>query len=258
MRKLHFSYGMRLEFDRPVWDHSFALRCVPSASQKQQIVLETWRIEPDCRVDEVRDSFGNLRYVGHIEKPHDFFAYEVKGVARVRSMMVEKGPLQQIYRYPSEYTRPEPVIRKFYSDLGTLEGDTLSRAVFMMEALYREFSYVPGSTDIRTTAAGALEQRKGVCQDYAHILISLCRLAGIPARYVAGLMIGEGYSHAWVEIYRDGGWYGLDPTNNLHIDDYYIKLAHGRDYGDCMVDWGVFRGCTGQEQKVYVNVEEIQ
>lgn len=126
-----------------------------------------------------------------------------------------------------------------------------------MQRLYRDFQYIPGSTDIHTTAGEAWAKKEGVCQDYAHIMITLCRLKGIPARYVNGMMIGEGSTHAWVEIYTGEGWYGLDPTNNLHVDDYYIKLAHGRDYGDCVLDRGMFRGNVSQTQKIYVNVEEI-
>ena len=133
----------------------------------------------------------------------------------------------------------------------------MDRAVCAMHELYTRFQYIPGVTDIGTTAEQALELGKGVCQDYAHIMIAVMRQMGIPARYVNGLMIGEGATHAWVEIYTDGGWYGLDPTNNLHIDDYYIKLAHGRDYADCVVDKGIFLGNASQEQKIYVNVEEI-
>lgn len=100
--------------------------------------------------------------------------------------------------------------------------------------------------------------RQASPQDYAHIMIALLRHAGIPARYVNGLMIGEGYTHAWVEIYTGEGWYGLDPTNNLHVDDYYIKLAHGRDYKDCILDKGRFLGIAQQKQEIYVKVEEIQ
>ena len=87
-------------------------------------------------------------------------------------------------------------------------------------------------------------------------MTAVLRYMGIPARYVNGLMIGEGYTHAWVEVYGENGWYGLDPTNTLHIDDYYIKLAHGRDYGDCPVDQGIFWGDAAQSQDIYVNVEE--
>ena len=167
-----------------------------------------------------------------------------------------------MYRYPSQYTQFEPEIAEIAEKIktecrkGALET-TMEKAVCVMDYLYTHFEYVPGVTDVETTAAGALRLGRGVCQDYAHIMTAVMRYMGIPARYVNGLMIGEGATHAWVEIYTDGGWYGLDPTNDLHIDDYYIKLAHGRDYGDCVVDRGIFLGNAAQEQKIYVNVEEI-
>ena len=78
-----------------------------------------------------------------------------------------------------------------------------------MNDLYENFTYIPGVTDIHTTAGEALRLGRGVCQDYAHIMTAVLRYMGIPARYVNGLMIGEGYTHAWVEVYTDGGWYGL-------------------------------------------------
>ena len=177
-------------------------------------------------------------------------------------MIVQKCPLHPMYRYPSQYTQFEPEIAEIAEKIktecrkGALET-TMEKAVCVMDYLYTHFEYVPGVTDVETTAAGALRLGRGVCQDYAHIMTAVMRYMGIPARYVNGLMIGEGATHAWVEIYTDGGWYGLDPTNDLHIDDYYIKLAHGRDYGDCVVDRGIFLGNAAQEHKIYVNVEEI-
>ena len=103
-----------------------------------------------------------------------------------------------------------------------------------------------------------MEMGKGVCQDYAHILIALCHMDGIGARYVVGFMIGEGATHAWVEIMCGGYWYGLDPTNNLMVDETYIKLSHGRDYNDCTVVRGSFYRQASQHQEVYVSVEELQ
>ncbi len=137
------------------------------------------------------------------------------------------------------------------------ENSNIKNAMIIMEYLYGSISYIKGVTDINTTTEDVLKLKCGVCQDYSHLMIGLCRLSGIPARYVAGLMIGEGETHAWVEIYNDGIWMGLDPTNNKVVDDYYIKLSHGRDYGDCIIDKGSFLGITNQEQKVYVLVEEI-
>ena len=110
---------------------------------------------------------------------------------------------------------------------------------------------------MRTTAEEAFMQRKGVCQDYAHIFIALCHLAKIPARYVAGMMVGEGFSHAWVEILSDGVWYAIDPTHACMANDTYIKISVGRDAEDCMINKGIMKGGGTQLQTVRVLVEEI-
>ena len=101
-----------------------------------------------------------------------------------------------------------------------------------------------------------MKLKKGVCQDYAHILIALLRMMRIPARYVVGMMIGEGFSHAWVEMEADGRWYGLDPTNDVLVGENYIKISHGRDYNDCIVNKGVFTGMASQKQDISVIVCE--
>ena len=94
-----------------------------------------------------------------------------------------------------------------------------------------------------------------MCQDYAHAMLALCRMAGIPCRYVVGMLMGEGQSHAWVEIAQEGFWYGLDPTNDIPVDSQHIKLSHGRDYGDCLINQGLFTGSAAQRQRVSVSVE---
>ena len=126
-----------------------------------------------------------------------------------------------------------------------------------MDEVFKTFVYTPASPTIRTTAEEAFAQRKGVCQDYAHVMLSVCRHVGLTARYIAGLLGGEGATHAWVEIYHDGLWVGLDPTHNRMVDDNYITIAHGRDYRDCMLDIGIFSGCdVKQDQWVNASVHE--
>ena len=262
MRKLKFEYSMELKFSSPVCSHYFALRCVPGDSLRQKITLVEWRVKPADYTSADKDGFGNLKISGGCQRPHDSFSYFVSGTAVVQGMIVQKCPLHPMYRYPSKYTGYGPGICSFADKVllecrGQGAETARDRAVCAMHYLYSHFRYVPGVTDIGTTAEQALTLGKGVCQDYAHIMIAVLRRMGIPARYVNGLMIGEGATHAWVEIYTDGGWYGLDPTNDLYIDDYYIKLSHGRDYSDCVVDKGIFLGNAFQEQQIYVNVEEI-
>lgn len=258
MKKLKFVYRMELRFSEPVWDHYYALRCIPINDDNQKITLTSRYVHPICCLNEVVDGFGNHKYVGHYMDYHKKFEYEIEGIAEVEGMRVRKEPLHPMYKYPSKYTQYGETIKKTAEEIVLPEGTNLDKALVVMQYLYDHFQYVSGSTSIATTAEEALKQGKGVCQDYAHIMLALLRYLGIPARYVNGLMIGEGFTHAWVEVYTGEGWYGLDPTNNLHVDDYYIKLAHGRDYSDCVLDKGRFLGVTQQEQEIYVNVEELR
>ena len=132
-------------------------------------------------------------------------------------------------------------------------------ARIIMDEVYHSFTYTPGATTIRTTAEQALTQHRGVCQDYAHVMLSVCRHVGLPTRYIAGLLDGEGATHAWVEVYHDHRWFGLDPTHNRMVDDNYITIAHGRDYRDCMLDIGIFSGAdVKQTQWVNASVHEQQ
>ncbi len=165
--------------------------------------------------------------------------------------MIELAP----YRFPSQYTKAGDALKKYYRLHGLREGEgVLAFAARLLHQIYEDMEYVQGVTDIRTTAEEALAGKRGVCQDYAHIMLALCRIADIPSRYVVGMMQGEGFSHAWVEVCADGRWYGIDPTNDQVVDDTYIKISHGRDYQDCIVNRGTFRGGGMQTQRVEVVV----
>lgn len=130
--------------------------------------------------------------------------------------------------------------------------------------VYTTFSYKPNTTGVNTRATDALAQRTGVCQDYAHVLLGLCRLAGIPARYVSGYFFNATRepdspeaSHAWVEVLIPGfGWAGYDPTHDRAADDRYIKIAAGRDYADIRPVSGTYRGAPTRELRVDVAVRE--
>jgi transglutaminase-like putative cysteine protease len=107
-----------------------------------------------------------------------------------------------------------------------------------MRLVHQEMRYVPGSTCVATAASTAFAQRTGVCQDFAQVMLALCRAAGLPARYVSGHLEGEGQMHAWVEaLYAStaGGppaWHALDPTHDRAAAGSYVTVAVGRDYAD--------------------------
>lgn len=257
MKKLKFIFERRLIFENEVDMHYFSLKCIPLQNELQQINHLDFKMSPYTSLSQSKDSFGNHLYTGCIQKPHNHFYFHVEGQA-----MVQEGPcmdenLVSLYKYPSQYTQLEGDLKMYYEALKIpLFDHALDKALFLMEDLSYQMYYETRCTDIHTTAAEAFEMRRGVCQDYAHILLALCRGAQIPARYVVGFMVGEGETHAWVEVYSDGLWYGLDPTNNTCVDATYIKLVVGRDYGDCNIDKGLFYGNTSQRQEIMVRVEE--
>lgn len=107
--------------------------------------------------------------------------------------------------------------------------------------------FATGTTGIGTTAGEAWEARSGVCQDYSHIALSLCRLSGVPARYVSGYVPGEGVMHAWVEMLltppgSEPRWWAIDPTYNKWVNERYVTVAVGREYGDITPNSGTYFG----------------
>ncbi len=257
MRKLRFRYEMKLRLSDDVVRHSFSLRCLPKNTGYQRIEELFLEIDPDTAVTKTCDAFGNDVCFGYIEEPHRRFGFKVTGEAITDSENVDMGPLNPLYKFSTPQTTllkgTEPYLA---AALGL--HDPVQKALAMCERLYRRFAYIPNTTYTTTTAQQALDQGRGVCQDYAHIMIALCRQSDIPARYVAGFMIGEGATHAWLDIYAKGQWIGIDPTHNRMVDDRYIKISEGRDAGDCIIDKGVFFGTPlEQEQQVALKVAEL-
>lgn len=252
-RTLSFYYDILLECDLAVREHAFALRCIPPSFPGQEILDVTLKLDPLVPYTCQRDGFGNLLQIGRIEAPHDHFRYTVWGTARLD--LSRRGPESAlpVYRYPSCYTLPSPEIAAYAASL-TLPDDPTQKAWALVEAVQRKMTYVPGATCLSTTAAQAFQAGQGVCQDYAHLYLSLARQLGLTARYVNGLPEGEGASHAWCEVWLDGVWTGIDPTRGKWCDEGYIRFGVGRDFGDCPIERGVFLGRTDQRQTVFMKV----
>lgn len=259
-RRFRFSYRMALDFSEPVQKHRFALRMIPQSDERQQITACSVRLEPECALTEETDTFGNRYVYGDIAHPHRVFCVEVCGTAKVSStalLLCDRSWMELApFRFPSQYTKAGDCLKAYHEKYGQKEDEqAYVYCVRLLHQIYQDMVYVQGVTDIHTTAEEALAGREGVCQDYAHIMIALCRMAGIPSRYVVGMMQGEGCSHAWVEVCADGAWHGMDPTNDRVTDDSYIKISHGRDYQDCIVNRGTFLGNGTQTQTVCVRVD---
>lgn len=258
MRTLKFAYDLRLDFARPVRRHAFQLRCLPRERGGQHIRQLQCRILPDVPVSTGTDGFGNTVCFGMAEKEHTSFSVSVSGIAELDTPALPDSELNAArYRMQTEFTKPGKAIRALY-DKAQKSGDPMTRALSLMRIVRAEVAYVPASTTIATTAEQAAEQKCGVCQDHTQIMLSLLRMDGIPARYAAGLLLGEGRTHAWAEAWIDGKWVGLDATNGMVVKDTHIMIAAGRDHADCDLNRGVMLGFGGQTQTVHVSVREYE
>jgi transglutaminase-like putative cysteine protease len=167
---------------------------------------------------------------------------------------------------PSTFVRTPPELEDLARDLGVHErvGDPLQLLMKLNTDIYNSFAYVKQSTNVDSPIEDALRNRQGVCQDFAHIMISLVRNLRIPCRYVSGYLFHDaghddrstdGATHAWVEALLPGlGWVGFDPTNNLLVGIRHIQTAIGRDYADVPPTIGTMKGRTETELQVRVRV----
>lgn len=257
MKRLRFEYSARLEFSGAVSEHCFTLRCLPISDGRQLIREPRWEITPTENVWFSRDSFGNTLLCGRIPEPHDSFSFGVSGEAEIINACDIPGFPPAIYGYESPLTKAGERIREFYAQNAPTADNALDRALQLSQSLYSVMTYKKGVTHVNTAAEDALALGEGVCQDYAHIFLALCRLDGIRCRYVSGLAYDSGETHAWTEIAGGSKWYGIDPANNRLIGEHYIKLCHGRDYSDCPIERGIYLGNSGSVQTVTSSVTEI-
>lgn len=252
-RRLSFFYDVLLEFGEPVSAHAFALRCVPPSFPGQRILDATLELEPQVPYARQRDGFGNLLQVGRVEAPHDRFRYTVRGSAQLDLSRRTAEGAHPVFRFPSPYTAADAAMSDYLDGL-CLPETPAERAWALVQAVQARMEYRPGVTGVATTAAEAFAAGTGVCQDFAHVYLALARRAGLTARYANGLPEGEGVSHAWCEVWLDGVWTGVDPTRGCWVDEGYIRLGVGRDFGDCPIERGVFFGQAAQQQTVLAQV----
>ncbi len=266
MEELKFTYHMRISYSQPASICHFTIKCIPKETARQTCLACQIHMDPSAAYTYGEDAFHNQKIIGAVREPHSHFLLDVEGSVRIRQILYEEAadPDQvAIYKYPTALTWPGAELQRVRSELfenGILtEGLTdYDKALALMHWLYKEMQYVPGSTTYATTTEEAYSAKHGVCQDYAHVFVTLCRLMKIPARYVTGMMLGEGESHAWAEFLWRNAWIGLDPTNDLLIDENYIKLSDGRDAHDCQINLGIIRGGGTQSQEVAVTVVKME
>ncbi len=261
---------MRIRVDyRTVYQYASAasdvlqlLRVQPAGHEGQHIV--SWRIDIDVdgHLKRAEDAFGNITHMLYPDGPVKTLSLHVVGeVDTVESHGVLSGgyePLPAtVFLRQTELTRPDEALRALGRQVDT--GDALATCHRLTSFLYEQFSFDPDVTHSHTDAAHAYALKAGVCQDYAHVFVSVARSLGIPARYVSGHLVrNDGFvtqpaAHAWAEaLVPDLGWVAFDPTNGMCATQAYLRVAVGLDYRDAAPVRGARRGGGAETMNVAV------
>lgn len=265
-------------YDAPVTRSFNEARLTPRADSRQNVILNRVETVPATRAYRYTDYWGTAVTAFDLHAPHT--ELEVTG-----SSVVETEPFAEpteelswddlqggrvVDRFdemlsPTAYV---PRDRKLSTVARQLSrGEEPAKAVVRAaEWVHKEMDYIAGTTSVHTSALEAFAERRGVCQDYAHLTLVLLRSMGIPSRYVSGYLhpkagaeIGEtvaGQSHAWIEAWT-GQWWGYDPTNNLAVNEQHVSVGVGRDYADVPPLKGVFSGGGSTDLEVVVEVTRL-
>lgn len=210
---------------------------------------------PEAEVRTRTDRFGNRVHRIDVPCVESAIRFETSfTVERVRGSHTIPCSAASAARYlpPTPLTAPDEALARAARALRASGADPERLAEAIMGWVHGALVYTADVTTVRTAAAEALALGRGVCQDYAHIMLALCRLCDLPARYVSGHLLGEGRTHAWVEVIaRDPGVPAgyravpFDPTRRRRPDLTYVTVAVGRDYGDAAPTRGTFRARYG-------------
>ncbi len=258
MKDLHYVYDMLIEYSIDVNRCNFTIRCNPKDTMRQKIRDTKILLEPDVAYSLGTDGFHNSYIYGCNELPHRTFHFRIEGDVTTGAEVYESAEntdISMVFRHSHGLNQAGEKLLKYGNSL-SIPTDVcdLEAAKYLMKKVYEDFSYQSGVTNVRTSAEEAWNLGHGVCQDYSHILLALLHQKGICARYATGLMVGEGVSHAWVEVLSEGKWYGLDVTNNASVGDDYILLSVGRDAQDCSINRGIMHGGGLHTQTIHACV----
>jgi len=268
----------RFRYKPPVRESMMEVRMQPRSEGNQRCLSFELKVMPDAVLMQYRDFLGNAVHHFDIAGKHGELNVRAESVVEIMpgsadqepvtwaqlDAAVERGNFWDML-LPSDFARPTKLLQHLMQDLGferkAMPMDTLLE---INHGIHETFAYTPKSTTVDSPIDHAISERKGVCQDFAHIMIALLRFMKVPSRYVSGYLFhangdqasaAEGASHAWVEAFLPGlGWIGLDPTNDMLCGERHIRVAVGRDYAEVPPTRGVYKGGGESELSVAVTV----
>ena len=281
--KLHVLHRTRFKYETSVRDSFNETRLQPVTTGAQTCHSFLLKILPPSKLSHYLDFYFNCVHLFDVVQPHTELSVEANSVVTTGDLpmlaadanpfplekIAECARMERCYDFLQSSTYVEAGADLWRMGLDIIEGqsDVWQAAQAIMRYIFREFRYQSASTNVHTHMRDVLTARTGVCQDFAHVMLGLCRAMKIPARYVSGYLYngpadqlkGAQASHAWVEVYLPGpGWCGLDPTNNRLAAGHYVKVAVGRDYADVSPLKGTYRGTTKRHLTVDVLVTRME
>ena len=267
--KLAIRHHTEYAYAAPVTGSVQYLRLWPRDEAVQSTLR--WRLDAPGLAVPWRDGFGNLVHTVVVDDSTERVAIAVAGeVETVETHGVlgtdHGGPPPEAYLRVTPLTAADDGVRDLAAGLAARRvRGTLPALHALMSEIHRRVAYLPERTGVDTTAAQALAEGAGVCQDHAHLFIACCRLWGVPARYVSGYLHtqadedGSLATHAWAEaLVEHLGWVSFDPANCRSATQAYVRLAIGFDYRGAAPVQGMRRGGGGEEMRVRVMVREAQ
>lgn len=271
----------------PVRESVMELWMQPQKSARQRLVSFDLEIDPAAQLFSYADSFGNAVYHFDVPQPHERLTITARSAVETQPPQPLPDALDrgEWDRLRSEFVRGEnfdflhghgfarhgEALAAFMAEKG-LEGtparDPLTAVRELSRIIYASFGYEAGVTRADSPIDDVLQARKGVCQDFAHVMIAICRAWGVPARYVSGYLFTDrrggdrsdpDATHAWVEVFLPSlRWIGFDPTNNTEAGERHVACAIGRDYSDVPPSRGVYKGEAESELAVGVSVRKAR
>jgi transglutaminase-like putative cysteine protease len=273
--KLHIEHTTTFSYEEPISEAFTEMRLRPSDGSGQRCLSFELVPQPIGEVMQYTDRYGNIVHHFDTLQPHDRLVVKASSEVHLSDTFAdykrELSPLDAYdYLATGVYTAVNDQIRSFA--LGNVvEGDPMATVLSLMHSLHAALQYESGATDVKTTASEALNLGRGVCQDFAHIMLAACRVVNIPARYVSGYLYDpkaaaatssgkndNAASHAWVDAYvNSNAWLSVDPTHDCLQTANYVRVAVGRDYSDVPPTRGIYKGQAKETLSVNVSCRRL-
>jgi transglutaminase-like putative cysteine protease len=286
MNRYGLTHVTQFAYDAPVTDNYNEVRLRPLQDNVQSCLSFRLTTDPPAATSTHFDFYGNAVHRFNVLREHRQMRIEASSVVLVQQApaLPEQGVflnaldgmrdvLDEYYDFlsPTDYVPHDPGLRELGGKAESeCDGTCAGFAAAAMRIVHDTFRYEKGATHVHSSICDTLRTGAGVCQDFAHILLALVRMHGLPGRYVSGYLmplrasepgvsmeevIGGQASHAWMEIFiPEAGWFGLDPTLGAPVGAQHVRVAYGRDYRDVAPIRGVYKGNAGQHMSVDVGV----